>query len=194
MVLADALAAGSIAIRPRGAGVNELALEVVAHADVELVVPTGTFFRGKPDGRFQNMITTRAVTARLAAGGTHAVMLPTACANFHRSVPGPADRFELAPADPALHRLVTCLDERGVRDSQTQTLVWRLTDDIKRDDLVRRRDMLRPSLVTACQSRLRLTVERCQKLVDAAYEVTVDKLLEHREPACDAEIAPLRGA
>ncbi|MBA3397901.1 MAG: hypothetical protein H0T89_35080 [Deltaproteobacteria bacterium] len=194
VVLTDALAAGSIAIRPHGAGVNQLALEVVAHADVELVVPTGTFFRGKPEGRFQNMITTHAVTVQLTAGRTHAVMLPAACANFRRSVPGPGDRFELADADPALHRLVTCLDERGVRDSQTQTLVWRLTDDIKRDDLVRRRDMLRPSLVVACQTRLRQSVERCQRLVDAAYEATVDKLLEHREPDCDAELVPLRGA
>jgi len=167
-----------VAIRPRGAGVHRVQLEVSAHADLVLVIPAGTFFRGAPDGEFQNMIVTETVSARLRAGQSHQLVVPTACTNFHRRAPHDRDRFVLATAEPALHRLVTCLEEHDVDDAKKQTLVWLLTDGIERDDLIRRKEMLQPRLVTACTKRLRQSAPRCQALVDATYDAVVDKLLE----------------
>jgi hypothetical protein len=184
VTLDDAIARGLVEMQASGAGVHHVWLEVKARADLELVVPTGTFFAS---GSAQNMIVRDELVALLDRDRPRGLELDTACANFHRPVPRRSDRFELAVADPALDRLVDCLDEHHVDARRRQLLVWQQTDGVERGDLVRRRDMLKPYLVEACTDRLRRSPEPCRSLVDAAYETYVDRLLaDHDGSACVA--------
>ena len=188
IALADAVDQRLIAIRPRGAGVQRISLELVAHADVAVAIPAGTYFRGVPDKDFQNMVVTKSVGAQLAAGTSIVIAVPAACTNFHRRMPGVNDRFELASAEPALHHLVTCLEHRDVDNALRQIIVWTLTDAIDRESLTRRKGMLAPYLVEKCTRRLRQPAARCTALVDAAYDAAVDELLERRDafPECSS--------
>ena len=130
----------------------------------------------------QNKVVTKAATARLDRGATQAVALTTACASFHRDVPHAGDRFTLAVADPKLEQLVTRLEQRAVDDARRQQLVWQVTDNVSRGEMVQHRSRMRPFLVQSCVDRLRLSVERCTKAVDIAVEVTLDKWLERCRP------------
>ncbi|MDQ3333905.1 MAG: hypothetical protein M4D80_01875 [Myxococcota bacterium] len=43
--LTEAVARGAVTVRARGGGVQNMTLEVNAHASVDLVIPAGTYFR-----------------------------------------------------------------------------------------------------------------------------------------------------
>jgi hypothetical protein len=173
MTLDEAIARGAITMRVQGNGVHQLTMLVTANADLELVIPAGAFFRG--NGSVQNMIVTKAEVALIDHGVEERVELATACTNFHKSVPSEGDRFELAAPEPALHRLVVCLDGHHVDAGRTQVLVWEKTDGVKREDMLARPDMLRPYLLARCMRHA--SQASCRKLVDAAYEHVLDKLL-----------------
>ena len=175
--LADAVARGAVTIHAHGSGVQNVALEVSAHASIDLVIPAGTFFRADS---VQNMVVMKSVTARLDRGKSQTVTLATACASFHRAAPSTSDRLELAVADPALQRLAVCLEQQSIDDSRKQMLVWKLTDGIEREQALRRRDHLRPYLIDSCEKKLGQKRDRCARIVDATYEVLVDKLFAHR--------------
>jgi hypothetical protein len=174
-LLADAVARGVVSIRAHGGGVRTVTLEVTARADVELVVPAGTFFRA---ANVQNMVVMKTATVHLDRGTTQAIVLATACASFHRPAPSTGDRLELAVADPELQRLAACLEHQRIDDGRKQTLVWKVTDGVEREQALERRDNVRPYLVDSCARRMRR--DRCERIVDATYEVLVDKLFSHR--------------
>ena len=180
MTLADAVARGLVSIDARGSGTHRVDVSIKARADIDLTIPAGTFFEAKSN--VQNMVVTKTATARLDRGATHAVALATACASFHRGVPSGSDRFALADADPKLVQLVTCLEGRNVDESRRQQLVWQVTDNVSRTDMVQHRSRMRPFLVQSCVDRLRMSVERCTKAVDIAYDVALDKWLERNRP------------
>ncbi|MGE0550319.1 MAG: hypothetical protein AB7O24_03645 [Kofleriaceae bacterium] len=191
--LAEAVASGAVLVSARGAGVSHVELVVVARADVALVVPSGTYFRGLPDGGFQNMIVTKTTTTQLAGGRRVTIALPTACTNFHRAAPTEDDRFVLATPDPALHQLVRCLERTAIGDADRQIHVWTLTDNVTREDVKSRRELLRPRLVDECRRRLHRSATTCGSLVEAGYAATVDKLFERRESA-HTECSPVRSS
>lgn len=176
--LADAVARGAVTIHARGGGVRSVALEVRAHADVDLVVPAGTFFRA--DSNVQNMVVMKTQAARLDRGKSQTITLATACASFHRAAPSTSDTLTLAAATPALQRLAVCLEHQPIDDSRKQVLVWGLTDGVDRNQALARRDHLRPYLIDACERRAHQRRDRCARIVDATYEVLVDKLFAHR--------------
>jgi hypothetical protein len=187
--LSDAVARGAVSVRARGAGVQHTTLEVTAHASVDLVIPAGTFFRA--DANVQNMVVMKTATARLDRGKTQTLTLATACASFHRAAPSTSDRLELAVADPALQRLAVCLEHQTIDDGRKQMLVWKLTDGVEREQAMQRRDHLRPYLLDACEKKLGQKRHRCARIVEATYEVLVDKLLAHR--AQDEQICGVSG-
>ncbi len=122
----------------------------------------------------------RTATARIDRGKSQTLTLATACASFHRAAPSTSDRLELAIAEPELQRLAACLEHQTIDDGRKQMLVWKLTDGVEREQALQRRDHLRPHLIEACEKRLGQKRDRCARIVDATYEVLVDKLLAHR--------------
>lgn len=175
VTLSDAVARGLLTFEARGGGTREVRLALHARADLEVEIPAGTFFEATAG--VQNMVVTRSTTARLRANTSVTVDLATACASYHRPVPRASDAFALGTAPPGLEALVTCLEHRHIPDSRRQLLVWQVTDGVRRDDVARRPDLIRPYLVEACTTKLHRSHERCTKLVDRAFDLVLERWL-----------------
>lgn len=136
--LVDLLDEGKVEVRARGAGIEEVSLEIRRRVDYEITVEiaVGTYFVAH-DAAAQNMVATEALTVQLETEASVEVEVSAACANRPRDVPGGDDAFSIrrSPAQAELRKLMPVLASSGSEYAVRQAAVWIVTDDADYDDL-----------------------------------------------------------
>ena len=188
----DLVADGSITIQPRGAGIEELELDIKNLLDelLDVEIPVGTYFVAGGSG-VQNMVVREAVEVQVKPGELLKLLLDVACANMERDVPSSEDRFTVERQGSAdLTRLVEYLETANVPYEVAQAAIWIVTDNANYDEL--------GTLVSGLDlAQLRVINEpvaaRAMQIVDlAGINITTRRIWQDREliiAGVDAELA-----
>ncbi len=130
-------ATGRLALEAGGNTISVEALDLVNRSDhtLRVRIPSGLKFAA--GGNFQNMVTLTDVTLSIEPLSPERVILPAACANLDRPVPGMGDRFQIEPLEPdsELYRLSQVLGDASISSYSKQAAVWALTDDADYSDM-----------------------------------------------------------
>jgi hypothetical protein len=136
--LVDLLEEDKVEVRARGAGIEEVSLEIRRRVDYEITVKieVGTYFVAR-NAAAQNMVATEALTVELETEASVEVEVSAACANRPRDVPGSDDTFSIrrSSAQADLRRLMPVLASSGSGYEVRQAAVWIVTDDADYEDL-----------------------------------------------------------
>lgn len=129
--LSELLAAHEVEVEAHGAGITgvRLRLRRLVPWERNVTIPVGCWFVAR--GGHQDMIATAPASLRLDTGEPAEVVVPAACANRPRPVPGADDAFAVEPAsgNPDLQRLAQGLARIGAGSAVAQAAVWIVTDD-----------------------------------------------------------------
>lgn len=129
--LFELLAAGEVEVTATGAGITavRLGLRRLVPWERSVTIPAGSYFVAS--GGHQDMVATGPAALQLTNGEVTEVVVPAACANRPRPVPGTEDTFAVqkAPAAEELQRLAPLLARAGAGAAVAQAAVWIVTDD-----------------------------------------------------------------
>lgn len=138
--LIDLLAEGRVEMRARGAGIDELEIDLRSLIEdaLEVEIPAGTYFVAQSAG-VQNMVVRRTEYVFLPEGSSDwiSALLDVACGNLHLSEPYEDDTFTVqrSPAQAELERLMPVLEAEWVSYDVEQAAIWIVTDNATYDDL-----------------------------------------------------------
>ena len=126
------LAEKKIEIKVRGAGIRYVDINIrrLTHADVNVVIPSGTFFVSQ-NAAAQNMVATREVSIRLNDDSWHSLVVAAACANKPKVIPKADDNFtaQRSPRQEELRTLMPMLNCVRGGAAIEQAAVWIVTDN-----------------------------------------------------------------
>jgi hypothetical protein len=139
MELADAIAAGLVAMTAEGMNLQELALGLDSLADeaLQVQVPPGTLFKPRAS-ETQSMVVITETSIYLAPGEHVDFVLDVACAAMNKGTPGSSDRFTLAtkPASSDLRKLVGSPGFADAGFRVQQFAIWTITNNPTRSGYV----------------------------------------------------------
>lgn len=136
--LGDLLDEGKIEVKSAGESIRNVGVEVrrLVPYPIRVNVPVGTFFCND-SGAAQNMVATGPATVELNGDDWERVLVPSACANRPRPIPGSGDTFTVqrSASSAELVRLMAVLADARVDYATEQAAVWIVTDDASYADL-----------------------------------------------------------
>ena len=142
--IVDLISANEIEVKPRGAGIDELEIEIrrLVEELLEVEISVGTYFLSH-SGAVQNMVVRAPANILLETDAWLEVTVEVACANMLREVPFSKDSFDIvrAPDQSELQTLMEFLegaDDLGWKYTEfdvIQAAVWIVTDDANFEDL-----------------------------------------------------------
>lgn len=136
--IADLLAQGEVEVETRGAGIDELELDIRSLVDeaLNVEIPAGTYFVAH-SASVQNMVVRQTEFVHLADNDWVDVLLDVACANLERDAPASEDTFTItrSPHQGVLTLLMPVLEAAGVAYDVQQAAVWIVTDNAEYEAL-----------------------------------------------------------
>jgi len=135
--IADLASSGSITVKPKGAGIDALNLDIenLLKELLDVEIPVGTYFVSGSAG-VQNMVVRTPVEVRVKPGELLSLLVDVACANMERDVPTGEDKFTVKnQGSTDLARLMPALEAAKASYDVAQAAVWIVTDNADYDDL-----------------------------------------------------------
>lgn len=129
---------GAIVVTGKGTSIQRVRIMVqnMGNRTLSFTIPIGACLLPGESG-YQTMITTEAYKVTLAPQQQEEVVVPAACTNIHRKIPGSSVNFIYVLGSPNddLVLLLRNLDKSDAEYSVIQAAVWIITDDADWNDL-----------------------------------------------------------